>query len=89
MESMTHPLFQKVDEALSSVRPYLEADGGGIELLGITHDFTAQVQLKGACTSCNKSHMTMKAGVEAAIKSAVPEIKSVIAILPDGVLAES
>lgn len=73
-------LFQRVNEALNSIRPYLEADGGGIELKEVTSEMTALVELKGACTSCSKSHMTMKAGVEAAIKSAVPEIKTVVAM---------
>lgn len=73
-------LFQRVNEALNSIRPYLEADGGGIELKEVTAEMTALVELKGACTSCNKSHMTMKAGVEAAIKAAVPEIKTVVAM---------
>ncbi|MFY8078521.1 MAG: NifU family protein [Flavobacteriales bacterium] len=73
-------LFQRVNEALNSIRPYLEADGGGIELKEVTAEMTALVELKGACTSCSKSHMTMKAGVEAAIKSAVPEIKTVVAL---------
>jgi Fe-S cluster biogenesis protein NfuA len=73
-------LFQRVNEALNSIRPYLEADGGGIELKEVNSEMTAIVELKGACTNCNKSHMTMKAGVEAAIKSAVPEIKTVVAV---------
>ena len=73
-------LFQRVNEALNSIRPYLEADGGGIELKEVTPEMTALVELKGACTNCNKSHMTMKAGVEAAIKAAVPEIKTVVAL---------
>ncbi len=73
-------LFQRVNEALNSIRPYLEADGGGIELKEVTSEMAALVELKGACTSCSKSHMTMKAGVEAAIKSAVPEIKTVVAL---------
>ncbi len=78
--SNNHELFVKVDQALNQIRPYLEADGGGIELIQVTLDLVAQVALKGACTTCNMSHMTMKAGVEAAIKSAVPEIKSVEAV---------
>jgi Fe-S cluster biogenesis protein NfuA len=73
-------LFQRVNEALHSIRPYLEADGGGIELKEVNSEMTAIVELKGACTNCSKSHMTMKAGVEAAIKSAVPEIKTVVAM---------
>jgi len=73
-------LFQRVNEALNSIRPYLEADGGGIELKEVTPEMTVLVELQGACNNCNKSHMTMKAGVEAAIKSAVPEIKTVVAV---------
>lgn len=73
-------LFQRVNEALNSIRPYLEADGGGIELKEVTPEMTALVELKGACTNCSKSHMTMKAGVEAAIKAAVPEIITVVAM---------
>jgi Fe-S cluster biogenesis protein NfuA len=73
-------LFQKVNASLDTIRPYLEADGGDISLIEITDDMTAVVELHGACSSCNMSHMTMKAGVEHAIKTAVPEIKNVEAL---------
>lgn len=58
----------------------MEADGGNIKLIDITEDFTVKLELMGACGSCRMSAMTMKAGVEEAIKKAVPEITNVIAV---------
>lgn len=78
--SKNQQIFDRVNEALQSIRPFLEADGGNIELLEITSDYVAKVQLLGACKSCSMSTMTMKAGVEEAIKRSVPEIKSVEAV---------
>ncbi len=77
---MNSDLFDKVNFSLQSIRPYLEADGGGITLVEITSDMTARVELHGACCGCAMSAMTMKAGVEGAIRAAVPQIKSVEAI---------
>ncbi len=75
-----HELFDKVEASLQNIRPYLEADGGGISLVEVTDDFIARVELHGACSSCSMSVMTMKAGVEGAIKAAVPEIREVEAV---------
>ena len=74
---MDQVLFNKVEEALKSIRPYLEADGGDVELLEVIDGNTAMLELKGACSTCSMSHMTMKAGIEETIKRAVPEIKTV------------
>ena len=62
------------------IRPYLQADGGNVSLIEITDDNIVKVELMGACKSCSMSLMTLKAGIEEAIKRAVPEIKSVEAI---------
>lgn len=75
-------LYKKVNDSLEAIRPYLEADGGGITLVEVTEDLTARVALHGACTTCSMSTMTMKAGVEGAIRAAVPEIKAVEAVAP-------
>jgi Fe-S cluster biogenesis protein NfuA len=75
-----HELFEKVDASLQNIRPYLEADGGGISLIEVTDDLVARVELHGACSSCSMSIMTMKAGVEGAIKAAVPQIREVEAV---------
>ena len=71
---------QKIEEALNSIRPYLEADGGNVELLEITEDNVVKVELHGACKTCSMSAMTMKAGIEETIKRAVPEIVRVEAV---------
>jgi Fe-S cluster biogenesis protein NfuA len=73
-------IFERVNQSLLSIRPYLEADGGGISLVEVTEDLTALVELHGACTNCSMSTMTMKAGVEEAIRAAVPQIRAVRAV---------
>ena len=70
-------IIEKVDKALDSIRPYLEADGGNVKVLEVTDDMVAKVKLLGACDGCSMSAMTMKAGIEEAIKKEIPEIKSV------------
>lgn len=73
-------LEERVEEALTSIRPYLEADGGDLKVLEITDELIVRVELLGSCGSCPMSSMTMKAGIEQAVKSAVPEIKGVEAV---------
>jgi Fe-S cluster biogenesis protein NfuA len=74
---MNQELFDRVENALKTIRPYLEADGGDVELLEVIDGNTAMLELKGACRTCSMSQMTMKAGIEETIKKAVPEITSV------------
>lgn len=69
---------ERVVKALNRVRPYLQSDGGDIDLIDITEDMTVKVKLKGACHGCPFSMQTLKAGVEQAIMNEVPEIKRVI-----------
>jgi Fe-S cluster biogenesis protein NfuA len=69
---------ERVARALERVRPYLQSDGGDIDLLDVTEDMTVKVKLKGACHGCPYSMQTLKAGVEQAIMKEVPEIKRVI-----------
>lgn len=73
-------LLKKVETALDSIRPYLEADGGNVRILEITEDMVVKLELLGACGTCPMSAMTLKAGVEESIKRAVPEIKEVMAV---------
>ncbi|MBN2274552.1 MAG: NifU family protein [Bacteroidales bacterium] len=73
-------MTQKVNLAIETVRPYLVADGGDVELVELTDDLTVKVRLKGACSGCPFSMMTLKAGIEKAIRKDVPEIKELIAI---------
>lgn len=70
---------EKVEKALNSIRHYLQADGGNIELVSVK-DGVVEVRLTGACGGCPMSQVTMTQGVEKAIKKAVPEVKKVIAV---------
>lgn len=80
-ESSGAELWNKVTEALEQVRPYLQADGGDVELVDIDDIAkTVKVRLTGACGGCPSAGMTLKAGVESAIKKYAPEIKSVDAV---------
>lgn len=73
-------LLQKVETSLDTMRPYLNDDGGNVEVVEITNDMIVRVKLLGACSTCPQSFMTMKAGIEEAIKRSVPEIKGVVAV---------
>lgn len=69
---------ERVKKALDRVRPYLQSDGGDIELIEVTEDLSVKVRLTGACHGCPYSMQTLKAGVEQALMKEVPEIKRVI-----------
>ena len=73
-------LDQKVKNVIEQVRPYLQQDGGDISFVEVTEDNIVNVELHGACGSCPFSTMTLKNGVEATLKKALPEIKEVVAI---------
>ena len=70
----------RIREALTELRPFLEADGGDITLEEVTEDGVARVKLHGACCGCAMVPMTMKAGVEEAIKRVAPLVKKVEAV---------
>jgi Fe-S cluster biogenesis protein NfuA len=73
-------LFQRVDQALDGIRPYLQADGGNVQLLEVTSDMVVRLKLLGSCENCSMSMMTMKAGIEKTIQKAIPEIVRVEAV---------
>jgi Fe-S cluster biogenesis protein NfuA len=73
-------LLEQVEVALDTIRPYLETDGGNVKILEITSEKIVKLELLGACGNCPMSMMTFKAGIEEAIKKAVPEVLSVEAV---------
>lgn len=73
-------LLEEINEALNEIRPHLIVDGGNIEVVDITDEMTVQVKWVGNCINCSMSAMTMKAGVEQAIKSKIPSIQKVEAV---------
>ena len=73
-------LMQKIASAIETVRPYLKADGGDVELIDVTDDLVVKVRLTGACDGCPFSMMTLRAGIEQAVRRNVPEIKALQAV---------
>lgn len=73
-------LTRRVQDALNGIRPALQMDGGDCELLELSPDGTAKILLKGACTGCPASSMTVTMGIERRLKASVPEITRVVAV---------
>lgn len=70
----------KINMCLEQLRPFLKDDGGDMELVEITDEGVAKVRLLGACSDCSMSLMTLKAGLEDAVKKVAPEIIAVEAV---------
>jgi Fe-S cluster biogenesis protein NfuA len=79
-------LADRVNQALESIRPYLQTDGGDIRVLEVTAEGVARLEMQGACGTCPMSMMTLRTGVEDTILRAVPEITAIEAINADGEL---
>lgn len=80
MEMDKENLTNRVLEALDTIRPYLQSDGGDIKFVEITDDMRVKVELTGACEGCPMSLQTLKGGVEMVVKQKVPEILEVVAV---------
>jgi len=76
---MADSIQKKVQEALDDIRPQIQMDGGDVELVAVK-DGVVMVRLVGHCAGCPMSQMTLKNGIEAHLKSVVPEVKSVEAV---------
>lgn len=77
MSITVEELARKVEASLDSIRPYLKADGGDVQIKDISDDHVVKLEFVGACGNCSMSTMTFKAGVEAAIKRDVPQIRAI------------
>ncbi len=73
-------LIAQIDAALDNVRPHLKVDGGNVEVVDVTEDNVVQIKWLGNCEGCSMSTMTMRAGIEQAIKNKLPEIAGVEAV---------
>ncbi len=71
---------EKVTEALETIRPMLQADGGDVELVEVSEDGIVKVRLTGACGGCPMSQMTLSQGIERQLKARIPELKEVVAV---------
>jgi Fe-S cluster biogenesis protein NfuA len=70
----------KVQEVIERVRPFLQRDGGDVQLMDVTDDNVVKVKLTGACGRCPMSMMTLKGGIEAELKKDIPDLKAVEAV---------
>ena len=70
---------EKVVAVIDEIRPFLQADGGDIELVDI-QDGVVKVRLRGACAGCPAAQMTLRMGVERRLRDRVPEVQRVEAV---------
>lgn len=70
---------EKIEKALDEIRPFLQSDGGNIELISFTEK-EVKVRLLGNCISCTVNQMTLKNGVEMTIKKHLPKIEKVTSV---------
>jgi Fe-S cluster biogenesis protein NfuA len=81
MPTANQELETKVKNVLDQIRPYLQADGGDVEFIEMTEDKVVNVRLLGMCGNCPHSQMTLKSGIEAAVKRVLPEVSAVESII--------
>lgn len=71
---------EKVRTALETVRPFLQEDGGDVELVNVTDNGIVELKLTGACATCPMSIMTLRAGIERALMREIPDVRRVEAV---------
>jgi len=72
---------EQVEKALDDIRPMLMADGGNVELVDVTDDGNVKLRLTGACSGCPSSQVTLKMGIEQALKERIPSIQNVESVM--------
>jgi Fe-S cluster biogenesis protein NfuA len=70
-------LKERVTEVLDKIRPFLQRDGGDVQLIDVQEDGVVKVRLTGACSGCPMSTMTLKNAIESTLKQEIPEVASV------------
>ncbi|MBS0197638.1 MAG: NifU family protein [Planctomycetes bacterium] len=74
-------MSDRVERVLSLIRPAVQADGGDVELVGVTPEGTVQIRLHGACVGCPSSAVTLQVGIERNLKAHIPEVKRVESVV--------
>jgi Fe-S cluster biogenesis protein NfuA len=72
-------LNQRVQQVLDGLRPFIQADGGDVELVSVDQG-VVKVRLRGACSGCPMSRMTLQMGIERRLRECLPEIRAVEAV---------
>ncbi len=73
-------LQEHIETVLDTIRPYLHADGGDVELVEVSSNRDVVLRLTGNCSSCNMSEMTMTAGIEESLRRSIPDLGSISAL---------
>ena len=73
-------MLDRIEDALETIRPHLRVDGGDVELVELTDDMHVKIRWMGMCESCSMSAMTLRAGIQEAIRGKIPEIVGVDAV---------
>ncbi len=76
----TTEINSQIETALNSIRPYLEADGGGVELVEVDENLNITLRLTGNCSGCEMSGMTMRAGIEETLRKSIPQVGKITAV---------
>jgi Fe-S cluster biogenesis protein NfuA len=71
-------LHERVARVINGIRPYIQGDGGDIDLVDVEENGTVKVRLTGACSGCPHAAMTLKMGVERTLREHVPEVREVV-----------
>ena len=74
------PLTVKIESVLDTIRPYLQSDGGDVELVEVQSNNDVILRLTGACSSCSMSEMTMTAGIEESLRKSIPDLGKIVAV---------
>ena len=78
--TIAEELRARIEKALDIVRPYLEQDGGNVDVMNVSDDGVVELQLQGACSGCPSSVMTLAAGIERVIREEVPEVTEIVTV---------
>lgn len=71
-------LHERVAQVIDGIRPYIQGDGGDIDLIGVEENGIVKVRLRGACSGCPHAAMTLKMGIERTLRERIPEIREVV-----------
>ncbi len=77
---ITDAVKTEVAEVINQIRPAIQGDGGDLELVEVCDDGVVKVRMHGACVGCPSASMTLKMGIERAVKENVPQITEVVCV---------
>lgn len=78
--SVDDALLERITRVINLIRPAVQADGGDVELVGVTPDQIVQIRLHGACVGCPSATVTLQMGIERNLREHVPQVRGVQAV---------